>query len=99
MKMKKGTKCILANSKYGLYYGEVISYDPVTGVAEVRNCSHVARWYGKTGGITSLAAHGLCGPNKSDSRIGAPCNATLTSIVNVFVCSDEAIVAIEAARS
>ena len=90
-------KCILANKSYGLYYGEVESFDPVTGVATVRNCRHVCRWYGKTGGITSLAAHGLCGPRACESRIGAPAAATLTGIVNVFECSPEAAASLESA--
>ena len=102
---KKTTKraplpyAILANDRYGLYAGLVQSYDPVTRVAVVVACRHVARWYGKTGGITSLAAHGLCGPNKSDSRIGAPAPDTsvLTGIVNVFPCSPEARASLEGA--
>jgi hypothetical protein len=91
-KAAKKTVAILANERYGLYYGEVLTFDPVTRVAVVKACRHVARWYGRTGGITSLAVHGLCGPDKDKSRIGAPTTepATLTAIVNVFPCSDEA---------
>ena len=89
---------ILANRGYGLYAGVVLSFDPKAGVAEVARCRHVARWYGKTGGITSLAAHGLCGAKAAESRIGAPVErATLTGIVNVFDCSDAARATIEAA--
>ena len=87
----KNRIAILANKSYGLYFGEILSFDPSTGVAEVKNCQHVCRWYGKTGGITSLAAFGICGPNKLNSRIGAPCGATLTNIINIFDCSKEAI--------
>lgn len=99
---KKTTKkskryAILANKSYGLYAGEVLSFDPETGVAEVDSCRHVARWYGRTGGITSLAAHGLCGPNAGQSRIGAPVRATLTGIINVFDCSKDARRTIEEA--
>jgi hypothetical protein len=96
-KSKTTKKCILANKSYGLYYGEVESFDPATGVAVVRACRHVCRWYGRTGGITSLAAHGLCGPRASESRIGAPVQATLTGIVNVFECSPEAAASLESA--
>lgn len=98
---KKATtkKAILCNRSYGIYYGEVESFDPKEGVAQVKNCRHVCRWYGRTGGITSLAAHGLCGPNATESRIGAPCDATLTGIVNVFACSPEAVATIEAAEA
>ena len=87
---------ILGNEKYGLYYGKIKSFDPVTRVAEVEECRHVCRWYGKTGGITSLAAFGICGPQAKDSRIAAPCKtATLTGIVNIFECSSEAQQAID----
>ena len=86
---------IIANASYGLFAGIVESFDPVTRVAEVRECRHVRYWYGRTGGITSLAAHGICGPRAAESRIGAPCRATLTQIVNVFDCSPEARASIE----
>jgi hypothetical protein len=88
---------ILCNDRYGIYAGTVDSYDPRTRVAEVSGCRHVARWFGATGGITSLAAHGLCGPKAAESRIGAATQATLTGIVNVFVCSEEARATLEAA--
>ena len=88
---------ILANKSYGLYVGIIESFDAVNGIAQVRECRHVARWFGKTGGITSLAAHGLCGPKASESRIGAPVHATLTGIVNLFECSKEARATFEAA--
>jgi hypothetical protein len=100
MAAKKEAKkrlAILANKSYGLYYGEVLSYDAKEGIAEVANCRHVCRWYGKTGGITSLAAHGLCGPSAKDSRIGAPARATLTGIVNVFDVTAEAAATFDAA--
>lgn len=90
MATKKKYKAILCNDKYGIYYGTVESYDPVTRVAVVSGCRHVCRWYGRTGGITSLAAHGLCGPDAAKSRVGAPCDATLTGIVNVFRTSEVA---------
>lgn len=96
-KKKSGQYAIIANKSYGLYAGIVESFDAENGVAVVRECRHVARWYGKTGGITSLAAFGLCGPNASQSRIGAPAKATLTGIVNLFECTPAARASIEAA--
>lgn len=84
---------ILCNKSYGIYYGDVVSFDAKEGIAKVRNCRHVCQWFGRTGGITSLAAHGLCGPRASDSRVGAPVSGVsdLTGIVNVFPCSQEAV--------
>jgi hypothetical protein len=79
--------CIIANSNYGLYFGEVLNHDVKEKTVSVKNCRHIARWYGGTGGITSLAAWGP----KGESRIGAPCDALLTSVVNLFECTDEAV--------
>lgn len=100
---KKSTEryAIIANRSYGLYAGIVRKITPQadgTLAVEVAECRHVARWFGKTGGITSLAAHGLCGPHASESLIGAPVSATLTGIVNIFDCSPEARASIEAAQ-
>lgn len=88
---------LLCNDKYGIYYGVITDYDPITRVAKVEGCRHVCRWYGREGGITSLAAHGICGPNADESRVGAACDATLTGIVNIFECSETAAASIEAA--
>lgn len=91
-KKQKTNYCILCNDGYGIYYGDVLSFDPLTGVAIVAQCRHVARWFGHTGGITSLAVYGLCGPKADESLIGAPTSspATLTHIRNVFPASDVA---------
>ena len=87
---------ILANDRYGLYCGLVESFDAVTRVAVVRECRHVARWHGRSGGITSLAVYGLCGPHAGESRIGAAVSrSTLTGVVNVFACSDVARTSLE----
>lgn len=98
-KTKRGQYAVIGNERYGLYVGYVESFDTRRRVALVRECRHVARWYGKTGGITSLAAHGLCGPDAGKSRIGAPAAglATLTGVVNVFPCTEAARLTFEAA--
>jgi len=88
---------VLCNKSYGIYVGIVVSFDAEKGIAEVHECRHVAQWFGRTGGITSLAAYGLCGPRAAESRIGAPVTATLTGIVNVFDCSNDARVSFESA--
>jgi hypothetical protein len=87
----KPYNAILGNKSYGLYYGRVVSYDPVTEVAVVQDCRHVCRWFGRTGGITNLAAHGLCGPRAAESRVGAPSpESTLAGIVAVHKTTSEA---------
>lgn len=100
MTKKKERYAILGNKSYGLYAGIVgkITKD-AEGLmtVEVAECRHIARWYGKTGGITSLAAFGLCGPRAGESRIGAPVQATLSGVVNIFDCTPEARKSIEAA--
>lgn len=97
---------IVGNEKYGLYYGWTdlpqeqqdaqVARDHAIRLNDVR---HIARWYGKTGGITSLAAHGPCGNSDSkasESRIGAPSpSSLLTGVVNVFDCTEEAVKAFD----
>ncbi len=91
-KAAKRKYVIIGNERYGLYCGYLVSHDLKLRVAEVAECRHIARWHGKTGGITSLAAHGLCGPSAGDSRIGAPAPGvtSLSGVVNVFEASPEA---------
>lgn len=105
---KKQTKteakyCIIANRSYGLYAGVVVADEPQsdgTRMVTVRECRHVAHWRGKTGGITSLAVYGLCGPEAGQSRIGAPVpgESKLSGVVNTFECTAEARATIEAAK-
>ena len=100
-KKRAATMHIIANKSYGLYYGRIMKFDPVTGVCVVEGCRHVCQWFGRTGGITSLAAHGLCGPRADESRIGAAVagRSTLTGVVNTFPCSAEARATFDAAKA
>jgi hypothetical protein len=85
---------LVGNQSYGLYIGQTSATDAeiiASKAVRLVDCRHVCRWYGKTGGITSLAAFGPCGPNVKDSRIGAPCNALVTGVVNVLDLSPEAV--------
>lgn len=97
-KKAAGRWVLVGNQSYGLYIG--ITADPDSKIladksVRLTSCRHVARWYGLTGGITSLAAYGPCGPSKMESRVGAPCDALLTGVVNVFDLTPEAIEAFE----
>lgn len=95
-KTKTKRPVLVGNSSYGLYIGETSATDAEilkSKAVRLSNCRHVCRWYGKTGGITSLAAHGPCGPQASESRVGAPCDALLSGIVNVLDLTDEAAAA------
>ncbi len=88
---------IVGNEKYGLYFGETSATDAeVVATRSIRldQCRHICQWYGRTGGITSLAAYGPCGPRMRDSRIGAAApSQLLTGVVNVIDCSPEAVAA------
>jgi hypothetical protein len=89
---------IAAVGPYGLYAGIVEQYDPATKVAVLRQVRQISRWYGKTGGITSLAAFGICGPDARNSRIGAPSPRTeFADVVAVHDCTSEARATLEAA--
>lgn len=92
---RKKRHVIVGNQSYGLYFGETDATDSEiaeTKSVRLENCRHICHWRGKTGGITSLAAFGPCGPNVRQSRIGAPApSSLLMGIVNVIDCSDEAV--------
>ena len=97
MKTKKSKQrhVLVGNKSYGLYIGLTSDTDVhivTTQSVVLEQCRHVCYWYGLNGGITSLAAHGVCGPRKMESRIGAPAaRALLTGVVNVYDLSPEAV--------
>jgi hypothetical protein len=89
---KKPMIAVVGLEGYGLYYGQIVSFDAKERVVVIRNCRHVHRWYGGTGGITSLAAWGPCGERAQQSRIGAPDpSSTLTRVAAIHECSPEAV--------
>lgn len=90
---------VVTNASYGIYYGEVEASDAEISAAKavrVFGCRHVARWYGGTGGITSLAAWG---PKGNDNRIGQPCDALISNVANVFDATPEAVAAFAAVQA
>lgn len=95
MKKQKLVPVLVGNKSYGLYIGEAVESDvkkiTAEGSLSLKNARHVSRWYGKSGGITSLAAHGPCGPSVADSRVGAPVDMVATGVVNVFFLTPEAV--------
>ena len=98
-KKKQSRHVLVGNQSYGLYIGQTDATDQEivsSRSVRLRQCRHVAKWFGRTGGITSLAAHGPCGPRAKESRVGAPADALLTGIVNVFDLSPEAVIAFAA---
>ena len=111
MQKKKAAKksgeryVVIGAGSWCLWYGRIRASDAEilkTKSARVYDCRHVRYWYGGTGGITSLAAWGPCGPRVKESRIGAPCPSSLiTDVRAVHECSPEAVTAfasIEATR-
>jgi len=101
-KTSRAQYSLITNRAYGLYVGFIVAQKPQPDGSlhvRVRDCRHVARWFGKTGGITSLVVHGLCGPRAAESRIGAavPGISTLTGVVNIYPLTPEARATIETA--
>jgi hypothetical protein len=96
MKMAKtGRWVIVGNGDWGLWYGRIKATDAEiarTKSVRVYDARSIRYWYGRKGGITSLAAYGLCGPRVAESRIGAPIASTLVLDVRaIHDCSPEAV--------
>ena len=91
---------IVGNGPWGLWFGQVKATDAtIIKIRAVRlyRARNIRYWYGKNGGITSLAAFGPCGPRAKDSRIGAEITATLLLDVKaIHDCSPEAVAAFAA---
>ncbi len=91
----EGRYVIVGNGSYGLWFGRVKDADKkIVAEKAVRlyDARNIRYWYGKNGGITSLAAFGPCGPRKSECRIGAPIESMLLLDVKaIHVCSREAV--------
>ena len=99
MKKTKLRWAIVGNGNWGLYYGQVEQGKPWRSgdTLRVLNCRHVCRWYGKKGGITSLAAFGICGPNAVNSRIAAPSPVSeIGDVRAVHFCTEAAVASIGA---
>jgi hypothetical protein len=109
MATKKATRtsrvnwCIVGNGPYGLWFGVVRATDAEvakTHALRLYQARNIRYWYGRKGGITSLAAYGPCGPRVAESKIGAPVeSALLLDVKSVIVCSPEAVAAFGAVRS
>ena len=88
---------VVGTASYGLYFGYTDALDSEVvrdKAVRLTDARHVRYWYGKVGGITSLAAHGPCGPKANDSRIGARApSALITNVANVYDCAEEAVAA------
>jgi len=92
---------IVGHGGYGLMYGRIdLSEFQNTTTAKVYDARNIRRWYGRKGGITSLAAFGPCGPKVDESRIGAPIPWSLVLDVRaIHKCTPEAVEAFAAVKS
>jgi hypothetical protein len=92
-----GQWSIVGNGPYGLWFGVVREPDDqiiATKAVRLYRARNIRYWYGKKGGITSLAAFGPCGPDAQKSRIGAEiASVLLLDVKAVHTCSPEAIAA------
>lgn len=86
---------IVGNGPWGLWFGQIEATDAeiVAGRSvRVYNARNIRYWYGRKGGIASLAAFGPCGPRMHESRIGAPIESTLLLDVKaIHTCAPEAV--------
>jgi len=96
-KQKSERWAIVGHGPYGLSYGLVKDDDAkIVADKSVRlyRARNIRLWYGKRGGITSLAAFGPCGPKMQDSRIGAEISSMLLLEVKaIHDCTPEAVAA------
>ena len=100
-KVKKSTNLgrwsIVGNGSYGIWFGLVCDSDEkVIAAKAVRlyRARNIRYWYGRNGGISSLAAFGPCGPKAQQSRIGAEIESTLLlDCKAIHTCSPEAVAA------
>jgi hypothetical protein len=99
---KNGKCVIVGNGPYGLWYGRITATDAAIAKSHsvrLYDARNIRYWYGRNGGITSLAAHGICGPRAADSKIGAPIASTLLLDVKaVHECSPGAVASFDAFR-
>ena len=89
---------IVGTNEGGLFCGYTTQTDVEileSRIATLRAGRHIRHWHGKTGGITSLAAFGPCGPQAGESRIGAPCAMSKANVVAIYSCPPEAIAAFD----
>lgn len=86
---------IVGNGPWGLWFGQVEATDAeIVASKAVRlfRARNIRYWYGRSGGITSLAAFGPCGKRAAESRIGAEIPSTLLLDVKaVHDCTPEAV--------
>ena len=102
-KQPTGKYCIVGNGPYGLWFGRVTATDAdiaKTHSVRLYEARSIRYWYGRKGGITSLAAFGPCGPRVAECRFGAPIASTLLLDVKaIHECSAEAVAAFGAVVS
>lgn len=106
MKKNAGPKMrwvIVGHGPYGLTYGQIKATDSEIMKARavrVYGARGIRYWYGKNGGITSLAAHGLCGPKRDQSRIGEPtASSLLLDVKAIHDCSPECVASFASFKS
>jgi hypothetical protein len=94
---------VIGNGNWGLYYGRTDGHNTEGkrwrsgDTLLILDCRHVCRWYGKKGGITSLAVFGICGPNAANSRIAAPApESEIGDVRAVHYCTAVAVASIGA---
>ena len=100
---KNGRWAVVGSGPYGLWYGRVRALDKevlASGGVRLYDARSIRYWYGRSGGITSLAAFGPCGPRMHETRMGAPIASTLVLDVKaIHDCSPEAVAAFSTVKT
>jgi hypothetical protein len=86
---------IVGKGTWGLWFGWISdkdAADPSISSLRLYEARNIRYWYGRTGGITSLAAFGPCGPRFRDNRIGSAIPwSNLNEVKAVHSCTAEAV--------
>ena len=88
---------LVGKGSWGLWFGWITpkdAADPSLTNVKLHEARNIRYWYGRSGGITSLAEFGPCGPRFRENRIGAAIPwSNLTEVKAIHACSAEAVAA------
>lgn len=91
--MYNGKKCIVRCSRAGVFYAEVASLDPATGMAELRDARRLWYWDGAAS-LSQLAQEGVKEPQNCQFTVTVPL-MTVLGVIEVIPCTEEAVASID----
>lgn len=87
-----GLKCVVTTAHRGVFYGEVLSYDPSTKVVEMANSRVAVYWPTTVRGFIGLA---FTGPLPGSRISPAAPFAQYMDVSSILVCTENAAAAWE----